>query len=258
MPRPASSAPAPPGSRRPRCCRRRGSTSTASRWARGSAATGATTTTTASARRTARCTSTPPARRWSTPRGRCRRACPDYPSHWQIAGYFDDFVDHFGLRERDHLPHRGDQGGAGRGRRLGRDDPAARRARAVGDPALRPRAGRQRSPLGPALAGAVVPGQRDLPGRADPRPLLPDARALRGQAGRGARASATPRPTSPWSRRGSRARPTSRCGAGRYILPKYMFGMPTDHLTDSPLARGPLEAAEARHARDAADRRSAR
>ena len=25
---------------------------------------------------------------------------PDYPSHWQIAQYFDDFVDHFGLRER--------------------------------------------------------------------------------------------------------------------------------------------------------------
>src|SRR6476646_7594925 len=23
----------------------------------------------------------------------------DYPSHWQIAGYFDDFVDHFGLRD---------------------------------------------------------------------------------------------------------------------------------------------------------------
>ena len=25
---------------------------------------------------------------------------PDYPSHWQIAEYFDDFVDHFGLRGR--------------------------------------------------------------------------------------------------------------------------------------------------------------
>ena len=24
---------------------------------------------------------------------------PDYPSHWQIAQYFDDFVDHFGLRD---------------------------------------------------------------------------------------------------------------------------------------------------------------
>jgi len=25
---------------------------------------------------------------------------PDYPSHWQIARYFDDYVDHFGFRER--------------------------------------------------------------------------------------------------------------------------------------------------------------
>lgn len=25
---------------------------------------------------------------------------PDYPNHWQIAAYFDDFVDHFGLRDR--------------------------------------------------------------------------------------------------------------------------------------------------------------
>ena len=27
---------------------------------------------------------------------------------------------------------------------------------------------------------------------------------------------------------------------GAWILPKYLFGTPTDHLTDSPLARGPL------------------
>ena len=27
---------------------------------------------------------------------------------------------------------------------------------------------------------------------------------------------------------------------GAHIVPKFMFGMPTDHLTDSPLARGPL------------------
>ncbi len=25
---------------------------------------------------------------------------PDYPNHWQIAKYFDDYVDHFGLREK--------------------------------------------------------------------------------------------------------------------------------------------------------------
>ena len=25
---------------------------------------------------------------------------PDYPDHWLIASYFDDYVDHFGLREK--------------------------------------------------------------------------------------------------------------------------------------------------------------
>ena len=25
---------------------------------------------------------------------------PDYPAHWQIAKYFDDYVDHFGFRDR--------------------------------------------------------------------------------------------------------------------------------------------------------------
>ena len=27
---------------------------------------------------------------------------------------------------------------------------------------------------------------------------------------------------------------------GAHIVPKFLFGVPTDHLTDSPLARGPL------------------
>ena len=49
---------------------------------------------------------------------------PDYPSHWQIAHYFDDYVDHFGLRERIRFrtevlsvePGRRRVGGDGRGR----------------------------------------------------------------------------------------------------------------------------------------------
>ena len=28
---------------------------------------------------------------------------PDYPNHFQIARYFDDYVDHFGLREKIHF-----------------------------------------------------------------------------------------------------------------------------------------------------------
>ena len=44
---------------------------------------------------------------------------PDYPSHFQVAEYFDDYVERFGLRERIALPHRGRLGRAGR-RRAGR------------------------------------------------------------------------------------------------------------------------------------------
>src|SRR3954471_22411503 len=40
-------------------------------------------------------------RRWMASRGSPRpENSPDYPSHWQIAKYFDAYVDHFGLRDR--------------------------------------------------------------------------------------------------------------------------------------------------------------
>ena len=44
---------------------------------------------------------------------------PDYPDHFQMAAYFDEYVDHFGLREKIALPHRGGRGRADR-RRAGR------------------------------------------------------------------------------------------------------------------------------------------
>ena len=58
---------------------------------------------------------------------------PDYPNHFQIARYFDDYVDHFGAAREDPLPHRGGQrrarrggvGGDGRRTRMG----SARRSR---------------------------------------------------------------------------------------------------------------------------------
>ena len=112
---------------------------------------------------------------------------PDYPSHWQIADYFDDYVDHFGLREQITLPHRGGEGGArpraaGTTSPCGRSTPSTRAARSGTTSTSR----RQRPPLGPALAGAELPGQRHLPRPAGARPLLPDARPARGQAGGGA------------------------------------------------------------------------
>ncbi len=212
------------------------------------------------ARRTARCTSTPRARRWSTPRTRCRTSYPDYPNHWQIAAYFDDFVDHFGLRERITFRTEVTRVEPADGRRLGRDDPPRATTAGRRDPALRPRPGRQRAPLGPALARAVVPRQRDVPGRADPRPLLPRRpTSLDGQAGAWCSGSATPPPTSRSSR--SRiARETylaMRRGALGPAQVPVRACRPTTS-TDSPLARGSAAAAEARHAHDAADRGRAR
>ena len=43
---------------------------------------------------------------------------PDYPNHFQIAQYFDDYVDHFGFRDRIRFRDRGDARRA-EGRRLG-------------------------------------------------------------------------------------------------------------------------------------------
>ena len=31
------------------------------------------------------------------------KSYPQYPHHSQIAAYFDDYVDHFGLRDRIHF-----------------------------------------------------------------------------------------------------------------------------------------------------------
>ena len=109
---------------------------------------------------------------------------PDYPDHFQMAAYFDEYVDHFGLREKISFrtevvavePVDGGVGGDDRGRR--------RRAR---DAALPRRRRRQRPPLGPALARTGVPRRGGVRGRADPRPPLPRARHPAGQAGARAR-----------------------------------------------------------------------
>ena len=186
MPPPASSEQVRPGSPRPRCSGPRGSTSTASRWARGSAATGATRTTTASARRTARCTSTPPARRWSTPRGRCRRACRTIRATGRSRQYFDDFVDHFGLR--DAITFRTEvtkvtpaDGGGWDVTIRPRDDARAVETRHY-DHVLVAN-GHHWDPRWPEPS---FPGSENVPGRADPRALLPHAGGPRRQARGGA------------------------------------------------------------------------
>ena len=79
---------------------------------------------------------------------------PDYPNHWQMAAYFDDFVDHFGLRDRitfrtEVVKVVAEDGGYD----------VTIRSRDGGDPEtrqLRPRLGRQRPPLGRQVARTGV------------------------------------------------------------------------------------------------------
>ena len=120
------------------------------------------------------------------------KSYPDFPHHTHIAKYFDDYVDHFGIRDRIRF-ETGVERAARRARRRVGD-----RARRRRDAPLRRAARRQRPPLGRALARARVPRRRGLRGRADPlarlqgrRPgLLPrqDRRRARdGQLGDGHR-----------------------------------------------------------------------
>ena len=51
--------------------------------------------------------------------------------------------------------------------------------------------------------------------------------------------SATPRPTSRWSASRVAERTYLAMRRGAHIVPKFMFGMPTDHLTGSVVARAP-------------------
>ncbi len=74
--------------------------STATRSPTASAATGCSATATGCRRPTARCTSTPRASAWSTPTSRCRSPIPTSRTTRTSPRYFDDYVDHFGFRDR--------------------------------------------------------------------------------------------------------------------------------------------------------------
>ena len=170
------------------------------------------------------------------------RACPDYPSHWQIAAYFDDFVDHFGLRERITFRTEVAQGrrraepAAGTTSRSGRWTTAAVAETRHYDHVLVAN-GHHWDPRWPEPG---FPGSETFPGVQIHAHYYRTPGRVRGQARGGARDRQLGHRHRGGVVPGGAARPTSRCAAARTSLPKYLFGMPTDHLTDSPLARGPL------------------
>lgn len=163
----------------------------------------------------------------------------DYPSHRQIAQYFDDFADHFGLR--DLITFRAeviwvqalDAGGYDVTVRSRDGDET--QTRTYRDVIVAN--GHHWHPRWPEPS---FPGAEAFPGEQlhahDYRTVEPLAgkRVLVLGIGNSASDIAVE-----WSRVATSTVLAMRRGA--HIVPKYMFGMPTDHLTDSALARSPIK-----------------
>jgi dimethylaniline monooxygenase (N-oxide forming) len=166
---------------------------------------------------------------------------PDYPNPWQIAAYFDDYVDHFGLRDRirfrtevvkvEPVP--------------GGYDVTTRSRNAYGEP-HEPEVHGYRHVIvanghhwDPRWPEPSYPGAETFPGEQlhahyyRTPDLLEGRRVLVLGIGNSASDIAVES-----ARVADRTYLAMRRGA--HVLPKYLFGMPTDHLTDSPLARGPV------------------
>jgi dimethylaniline monooxygenase (N-oxide forming) len=166
---------------------------------------------------------------------------PDYPSHWQIARYFDDYVDHFGFRDRItfrtevvKIEPRGDG-----------YDVTLRARNEYGEPA-EPEVRHYRHVIvanghhwDPRWPEPSFPGAESFPGVQLHAHYYKTPELFEGKRvlvlGIGNSASDI-------------AVESSRVAAdtylamrrGAHIIPKFMFGMPTDHLTDSAIARTPL------------------
>ncbi len=162
---------------------------------------------------------------------------PDYPDHRQVARYFDDFVEHFGLRERitfrtevtkvEPLP----SGGYDVTVRPRDGEPETRHYRAV--VVANGHHWKPRWPE-PSFPGAdAFPGEQIHAHHYRTAEPLVDKRVLVLGIGNSACDIAVES-----SRVATSTDLAMRRGA--HILPKYLFGRPTDQLTDSPLVHAPL------------------
>ncbi|MFZ2015337.1 MAG: NAD(P)-binding domain-containing protein [Nocardioides sp.] len=164
---------------------------------------------------------------------------PDYPSHWQVAQYFEDFVDHFGLREqitfRTEVTKVEPVAGGGYDVTLrSRDEGRVVETRHY-DHVLVAN-GHHWDPRWPEPS---FPGAETFPGLQMHAHYYRTPEVLEGKrvVVLGIGNSATDIAVES-SRHAQETYLAMRRGA--WVIPKYLFGTPTDHLTDSPLARGPL------------------
>ena len=165
---------------------------------------------------------------------------PDYPSHWQIADYFDAYVDHFGLRDlirfRTEVVKVEPAEGGGYDVTVRPLDDEHHEAEVHHYTDVLVANGHHWDPRWPepGFPGAETFTGREVHAHYYRTPdLLEGKRVVVLGIGNSAtdiavESSRVARETYLAMRRGA------------YIVPKFMFGRPTDHLTDSPLARGPF------------------
>jgi cation diffusion facilitator CzcD-associated flavoprotein CzcO len=164
---------------------------------------------------------------------------PDYPSHWQVADYFEAFVDHFGLREqitfRTEVTKVEPSAGGGYVVTTRSRDNARTPQTAHYDHVLVAN-GHHWDPRWPEPA---FPGSEDFPGEQIHAHYYrtPDVFVGKSVVVLGIGNSACDIAVEA-SRHARSTYLAMRRGA--WVIPKYLFGVPTDHLTDSPLARGPV------------------
>ena len=172
---------------------------------------------------------------------------PDYPNHWQIAAYFDDFVDHFGFRDKVTFRTEvvkvvpvstGSTSWGGyavtvRGQNE-HGEPTEAETRVYDQVVVAN--GHHWDPRWPEPS---FPGSETFPGQQihahyyKTPDLLEDKRVLVLGIGNSATDIAVEA-----SRVAASTHLAMRRGA--HIMPKFLFGVPTDHLTDSVVARMPL------------------
>ena len=181
---------------------------------------------------------------------------PDYPDHFQIARYFDAYVDHFGFRDRirfrTEVTRVAPAGGAAMRSRLARSRAARRRPSATT---------RCSSPT--ATTGTRAGPSRRIRAQTSSRASSSTSTTTRSRtscAGKhvlvlGIGNSATDIAVES-SRIADRTLLAMRRGA--YVIPKYMLGKPPDETNSTFLSRAPLLAPARGARRRAADRGRAR